>query len=261
MRRPLGPLTVLMISLALAITGFLAPPAQADDSYDDTYYASAIGKTGDDLRVALHDIISDMDTVSYSGVWDALKLTDEDPDNPDNVIEIYSGRSIPKDENGGSVGDWNREHVWAKSHGDFGTSTGPGTDVHHLRPEDVQVNSTRNNLDFDNGGSPVSGCSGCFSDGDSFEPRDEVKGDVARMIFYMALRYEGDDGWADLEPNESVDNGSAPHIGKLSVLLEWNAEDPPDAFEEHRNDVIYEQVQHNRNPFIDHPEWAESIFG
>jgi endonuclease I len=257
MRRPLGILSALLVSLTL----FLAPPVQADDSYDDTYYAGAIGLEGEALRDALHGIISEQTKISYSQVWDALMLTDEDPANPDNVIELYTGDSMPKSANGGGTENWNREHVWAKSHGDFGEATGPGTDVHHLRPEDVRVNSMRGNLDFDEGGSPVDGCAGCFRDSDSFEPRDEVKGDVARMVFYMAVRYEGTDGWPDLEPNETTGNGSAPAIGRLSVLLEWNAEDPPDAFEEHRNDVIYEEVQGNRNPFIDHPEWADSIFG
>ena len=94
--------------------------------------------------------------LTYDQVWNALKDTDQDPNNANNVIEIYSGRSIAKSDNGGGVDQWNREHVWAKSHGDFGTANGPGTDVHHLRPEDVTVNSTRGNLDFDNGGSAVS---------------------------------------------------------------------------------------------------------
>jgi endonuclease I len=156
--------------------------------------------------------------------------------------------------------DWKREHVWAKSHGDFGTSTGPGTDLHHLRPEDASVNSTRGNKDFDNGGTPVDEAPDSLSDSDSFEPRDAVKGDVARMILYMAVRYDGTDGHPDLEPNDTVDNGSAPNIGRLSVLLQWNSEDPPDTFEQHRNHVIYDQFQHNRNPFIDHPEWAASVY-
>ena len=88
----------------------------------------------------------------------------------------------------------------------------------------------------------MSEAAGNYTDGDSFEPRDAVKGDVARMIFYMAVRYEGDDGFADLEPNDKVDNGSAPYIGRLSVLKQWNEQDPPDAFEQHRNDVIYDQT-------------------
>ena len=133
-------------------------------------------------------ISSGVTTLTYDQVWTALKDTDQDPATANNVIEVYSGRSIAKSDNGGGVDQWNREHVWAKSHGDFGTANGPGTDVHHLRPEDVTVNSTRGNLDFDNGGSAVAQCTGCLSDGDSFEPRDAVKGDVARMIFYMAVR-------------------------------------------------------------------------
>ncbi|KPC81061.1 MULTISPECIES: endonuclease I family protein [Streptomyces] len=234
-----------------------ASPAAA---LDDTYYQAALGKTGTALKSSLHTIISDQTKLSYSQVWDALKATDADPANSSNVILLYTGRSQSKSENGGDVGDWNREHVWAKSHGDFGTATGPGTDIHHLRPEDVQVNSIRGNKDFDNGGSAVSGAPGNYTDGDSFEPRDAVKGDVARMILYMAVRYEGDDAFADLEPNDSVNNGSAPKIGRLSVLKQWSQEDPPDSFEQNRNEVIFDQFQHNRNPFIDHPEWVEAIW-
>jgi endonuclease I len=224
------------------------------------YYAGTEGKTGAALKSALHTIISQQTKLSYDQVWNALKVTDQDPNNSANVIEIYSGRSISKSLNGGDADDWNREHVWAKSHGDFGTATGPGTDIHHLRPEDVTVNSARGNLDFDNGGTAVAQCSGCTADSDSFAPRAAVRGDVARMIFYMAVRYEGDDGFANLELNNSVGNGSAPYIGKVSVLKAWAAADPPDAFEKNRNEVIYSQFQHNRNPFIDHPEWVNSIW-
>ncbi|MFI6061630.1 endonuclease I family protein [Streptomyces sp. NPDC051286] len=268
-RRPL--LATLAAFAVLAGTAAAAPatptaprtaPAAATPltTLDDTYYQSAIGKTGTQLKGALHSIISVQSKISYSQVWDALKNTDQDPANSSNVILIYSGRSARKSDNGGSVGQWNREHVWAKSHGNFGTTTGPGTDIHHLRPEDVTVNSIRGNKDFDNGGSAVSGAPGNYTDGDSFEPRDAAKGDVARMILYMAVRYEGDDAFADLEPNEKVNNGAAPNIGRLSVLKQWSQEDPPDAFEKRRNDVIFNQYQHNRNPFIDHPEWVESIW-
>ncbi|MFG2314152.1 endonuclease I family protein [Streptomyces tendae] len=248
----------LTASPATATTTTTAATTTTD--YDDTYYKDAIGKTGASLKSSLHTIISDQTKLSYSAVWDALKATDEDPDNSGNVILLYSGVSRGKSLNGGDSGDWNREHVWAKSHGDFGTSTGPGTDIHHLRPSDVGVNSVRGNKDFDNGGSAVSEGGGSLTDADSFEPRDAVKGDVARMIFYMAVRYEGGDGFADLEVNGQVDNGSNPYIGKLSVLKAWNDEDPPDAFEERRNQVIYDDYQHNRNPFVDHPEWVESIW-
>ncbi|MFW5473434.1 endonuclease [Knoellia sp. CPCC 206450] len=237
-----------------------ATPTPTPTSSTDTYYATAAGKSGTALRSALHGIISKQTVLTYDQVWDALKDTDQDPKNASNVIEIYSGRSIAKSDNGGGVDQWNREHVWAKSHGDFGTANGPGTDVHHLRPEDVTVNSDRGNLDFDNGGSAVNQCADCWRDADSFEPRDAVKGDVARMILYMAVRYEGGDGWPNLEPNESVNSGSAPYIGRLSVLKSWSAGDPPDAFEKRRNDRIHAQWQGNRNPFIDHPEWVASIW-
>jgi endonuclease I len=113
-------------------------------------------------------------------------------------------------------------------------------------------------LDFDEGGRAIAN-STCFKDGDSFEPRDEVKGDVARMIFYMAVRYEGFNGEIDLEINELVDN-NAPNIGILSVLLQWHLDDPVDDLERTRNDLIF-GYQGNRNPFIDHPEFANLIWG
>lgn len=257
------PLLATATSIAV-LTGVAASAAPATAApaaaLDDTYYQDALGKTGAALKSSLHTIVSDQSTLTYAQVWDALKATDEDPADSSHVILLYTGRSQSKNDNGGSTGDWNREHVWAKSHGNFGTATGPGTDIHHLRPTDVQVNSIRGNKDFDEGGSAVSGAPGNYTDGDSFEPRDAVKGDVARMILYMAVRYEGDDAFADLEPNEKVSNGSAPNIGRLSVLKRWSQEDPPDSFEKKRNDVIFERFQHNRNPFIDHPEWVEAIW-
>ncbi|MEI2391429.1 endonuclease [Priestia megaterium] len=227
----------------------------------EDYYRTAAGKTGNTLKTELHNIIDHHTELSYSAVWEALKKTDEDPANVNNVILLYTGRSQAKSTNGGGVDDWNREHVWAKSHGDFGTAMGPGTDLHHLRPTDVSVNSTRGNLDFDNGGTEHSEALGNYFDSDSWEPRDEVKGDVARMLFYMAVRYEGDvSDEPDLELNNTVNNGAAPYHGKLSVLLQWNAQDPVDDRERRRNDIIYSDYQHNRNPFIDHPEWVNEIW-
>ena len=120
------------------------------------YYAAACGKSGAALKSALNTIIRTQTKLSYDAVWEALKVTDQDPANSANVILLYSGTSQCEVANGGDQDDWNREHVWAKSHGDFGTSAGPGTDLHHLRPEDVTVNAARGNLDFDNGGSAVS---------------------------------------------------------------------------------------------------------
>ncbi|MER6011834.1 endonuclease I family protein [Streptomyces bluensis] len=261
-RRRILALTASALLAGLTLPTATATPAAATTTtaYDDTYYANAIGKTGPALKSSLHTIISKQTKISYSAVWEALKVTDQDPNNSSNVKLLYSGISRSKSLNGGNVGDWNREHVWAQSHGDFGTSAGPGTDLHHLRPEDVQVNSTRGNKDFDNGGSSFTNSGGSLTDSNSFEPRDAVKGDVARMILYMAVRYEGGDSWPDLEPNDAVTNGSVPFHGRLSVLKQWNDEDPPDSFEQRRNDVIYNSYQGNRNPFIDHPEWVEAIW-
>ncbi|WLR44372.1 endonuclease [Bacillus carboniphilus] len=226
----------------------------------EEYYQSAENKTGDTLKRSLHAIIDDHVELSYNDVWNALRYTDQDPDNSNNVILIYTGRSQSKYRNGNGIDDWNREHVWAKSHGDFGTSKGEGTDLHHIRPSDMTVNSSRGNKDFDNGGTAQGEADDTFYDSDSWEPRDEVKGDIARMIFYMAVRYEGDSGELDLEVNDFVSNDSSPYHGKLSTLLEWHNEDPVDDFERTRNDIIYEDYQQNRNPFIDHPEWVEEIW-
>lgn len=249
---------VLVGLTAPAVTA--TPAAATTTAYDSTYYRNAIGKTGTGLKSSLHTIISSQTRLSYSALWEALKVTDQDPNNSNNVVLLYSGISRSKSLNGGDVGDWNREHVWAISHGDLTTSTGPGTDLHHIRPEDVQVNSIRGNKDFDTGGSSFTNAGGSLTDSNSFEPRNAVKGDVARMILYMAVRYEGDDAFADLEPNDSVSNGSSPYHGRLSILKQWNEQDPPSAFEERRNQVIYDTYQGNRNPFIDHPEWVEAIW-
>ena len=253
-------------ALAVAVQAPVAASADAPEAgqsaapADDEYYKDAIGKTGPELEAALHQIISTNTQLSYDDVWEALKVTDQDPANAANVILLYTGRSQSKDTNGGDPDQWNREHTWAKSHGDFGTATGPGTDIHHLRPTDVSVNAERGNKDFDMGGTESGEAAGNFTDADSWEPRDAVKGDVARMIMYMAVRYEGTDGFADLELNDNVDNGSAPFMGRQSVLMEWNTQDPPDSFEQNRNQVIFDQFQHNRNPFVDHPEWAAEIW-
>jgi endonuclease I len=225
------------------------------------YYDGTEGLDGEALKDALHDIIDNHDEYSYNDLRDfILRETDEDPNNPNNVILLYTGRSQPKSTFGGGADDWNREHVWAKSHGDFGNNPPAGTDAHHIRPTDASVNSSRGNLDFDNGGQQHNEAPGCYFDDDSWEPRDAVKGDVARMIFYMDVRYDGSDGVADLEVVDEVDTYPNAEHGKLSTLLEWHLQDLPDDFELNRNEVIY-GYQENRNPFIDHPEFATAIWG
>ncbi len=223
------------------------------------YYDGTEGLQEEQLKNALHDIIKNHTEYSYSDLKWMLKETDEDPNNSNNVILLYTGRSQNKNTFGGGANDWNREHVWAKSHGNFGTSAPAGTDAHHLRPTDASVNSSRGNKDFDNGGQQHPEATGCYFTSTTWEPRDEVKGDVARMIFYMAVRYEGGNGEPDLEVVDYTPTGTQPKHGKLSTLLDWNTQDPPDAFEINRNNVIY-GYQHNRNPFIDHPEFVNLIW-
>ena len=239
--------------------------SSAEAVYENSYYDNTQNLWGADLKAALHGIIDNHTELSYSGVWDALKNTDEDPDNPNNVILLYTGWSYKKsDQNTGDKYGWNREHVWAKSHGDFGTSAPAGTDVHHLRPADVTVNSKRGSLDFDNGGTLYTDDDGpteCRYDGDSWEPRDEVKGDVSRMMYYMVVRYEGDDTSYDLELVDYTPSTSSkePLFGKQSTLYQWHQQDTVSDWERRRNDRIYNNWQHNRNPFIDYPEFASRM--
>lgn len=244
----------LLIALSLSITLFVIgqiPPG---------YYDNAEGLTGDQLKAALHNIIDGHTEYSYNDLRDfILMATDEDPDNPNNIILLYTGRSQNKNTFGGNANDWNREHVWAKSHGNFGETPPCGTDAHHIRPTDASVNSSRGNKDFDMGGVEHTEALGNYYTTYTWEPRDAVKGDVARMIFYMAVRYEGDNGEPDLEVVDWVNTSPNPVFGKYSTLIQWHQQDPPDAFEINRNEVIY-SYQHNRNPFIDHPEYLLQIY-
>ncbi|WP_139488090.1 endonuclease I family protein [Brevibacillus dissolubilis] len=244
----------------------IAQPVDSDILGD--YYETIQGQTGTALKKALHQIIQKQRKLNYSEVWSALMKTDQDPNNPNNVILIYTGRSQAKSSNEGNIGSdsnaWNREHVWAKSHGGFGTANGAGTDLHHLRPADKSVNSDRDDFDFDELPEDQTfkhpEAKNCEWDKQRgiWEPRDEVKGDVARMMLYMAVRYEGGNGEPDLELVNSLTD-RIPKFGVLSTLLQWHAADPVDNFERNRNEVIYD-IQGNRNPFIDHPEWVSKIW-
>lgn len=230
------------------------------------YYVNTSGKSGEALKTALNNVLRGHLRFSYAEVWDAISYTDEDPANTSNVILLYAGRSQAKTFRAGtssSLDAWNREHVWAKSHGFPNESQYAHTDLHHLRPEDVSLNSTRGNKDFDNGGTAVTEAPANKTDSDSFEPRAAVKGDVARMLFYMDVRYEGadDSGTPDLEiPNVAPTGSTAPQMGKLCTLVAWHLADPVDSFEQRRNNRIYE-LQKNRNPFIDNPQWVKAIYG
>jgi len=252
MKQVLSIITVLILSI-----GLYAQPVG--------YYNGTEGKTGDELKTALHNIIKNHLAWDYTYSKNIFSLSDRDPNNPANVIAFYSGQSKPWNYYG-TGGDYlNREHVYAKSHGNFGTDKPTGSDVHNLKPALAAVNIDRSNRDFDN-------CQGqpnaiqhpiateCYYTTDAWEPRNAVKGDVARIIFYMATRYEGTNGEIDLEVADYVGTYPQPLHGKLSTLYAWNQFDAPDAFERNRNDVIY-SFQKNRNPFIDNPRWIEMIWG
>jgi len=256
----------LLFLIAISSVAIAAIPAG--------YYDGASGKSGSTLKTALNDIIDGHTEFPYTSsgtdVWDILKVSDRDPNNSSNVICVYTQYSIDAAQEYNSGAGWSREHVWAKSHGDFGTATGAGTDIHNLKPEDVSVNSTRNNKDFDEGGtlatdnSPPSGYDGtldCYTTSTTWEPPDGVKGDVARIIFYMVTRYEGENSEVDLEMVDYADSAPnlEPYHGVQSTLYSWHIADPVDSFEQNRNEVIY-GYQGNRNPFIDHPEYANYIW-
>ena len=240
----------------------------------ENYYGSVTTHSGEELKSVLHNIIKDHREYPYSAkktdVWDILKEADKDPSDSTMVIGIYSGFSMDAEKEYNKGQGWSREHVWAKSRGDFGTKKGAGTDLHHLRAADVSTNSARNNRNFDNGGDKYIDIAGYYHGATnsyvndstwSWEARDEVKGDVARMMFYMVVRYEGERKEPDLELTDSLftRTSKAPLHSKLSVLLEWHRTDPVDSLERVRNDVVY-SFQGNRNPFIDHPEWVELIW-
>ena len=130
---------------------------------------------------------------------------------------------------------------------------GAYSDAHNLKPCDASINTARGTKDFDNGGLKTLRQQDVINI-NTWEPRDAVKGDVARIIFYMATRYMGDPGEPSLNVVDYINNSSDPLMGKLSTLLEWNEQDPVDAFERRRNQVIF-NWQQNRNPFIDYLNW------
>ena len=249
-------------SLGSPETALLRIVDDEDPNYD--YYLPAYGKTGPELRQALHDIIRGHVAFSYDTLWTVLQQTDECPTNSAQVQLVYLQIGRDKNNNGGYSGQWNREHVWPQSHGfpdALSTAVPPSVDAHHVKPADVEVNSLRGEKDFDDGGTHVAGApASCLTTSSTFAPPDASKGDVARMLFYMDVRYSGDvDGEPDLQLVDAVDT-SGTQLGRLSTLIRWHFLDPPDDFERHRNDLIYANWQGNRNPFIDHPEWVLKIW-
>lgn len=233
------------------------------------YYHYAEGLTGAALKAKLHEIISTgAIQLTDDQENDALKVLHTDPANTNNVLLLYNPTSsVPKSAYNATTGGWNKEHCWPESRG-LGSAGPDQNDVHNLYAEDKAVNALRGNLYFDESDPTDSGylvpvtnsAPETSRDADSWEPPPASKGNVARGVFYMAVRYDGG------EPNTSAlsfaDNPAFTNsMGKLATLLLWHALDPPDARESNRNETIYATYQRNRNPFIDRPEWAEEIWG
>ena len=268
------------------------------------YYGLVNDSSPAQLRCSLHETINGHVAYPYSGsgtsTWTILEIADEDPNDAGKILDVYRNRSYAKGQDragSGGSNKYNREHTWPNSLG-FPSSTNDGlpnapyTDTHMLYLSDELYNSNRGNMPFDNC-SLASGCaervteanngrgggSGTYPGNSnwfkgpngnqgSFEAWGARKGDMARAVMYMAIRYEGGahpttgqtEPDLELTDNRSliVGTSSSPaYMGMLSTLLEWHAGDPPDAAELARNGVI-EAHQGNRNPFIDHPEWASN---
>lgn len=166
------------------------------------------------------------------------------------------------------ISHFSREHSWPQSWMPYypSTTVDEYSDYHALFPTDQnRANSIRSNYPYGKVVTPtytfLGGKRGLDADGDLvYEPRDEQKGDAARALFYMAMRYDGINGnaWTF----DWLNNTKLPALGvdpiELALMLQWHAQDPPDKFEIARNDYI-QTIQQNRNPFIDHPEWVSCI--
>jgi endonuclease I len=242
------------------------------------YYSTAHGKQGQDLMEALHYIIKDHTVLSYTpGVWEAMYYTDRKANG--DVWDMYSDKpdgtpaytyTFFDDQCGNYSGEgscYNREHSFPKSW--FNDASPMYTDIFHLYPTDGYVNGQRGNLPFGevsnadwtstNGSKKGSNSYPGYS-GTVFEPIDEYKGDFARTYFYMATRYYDQMyTWSNVVTNGTQHPAYEEWV--VNLLLDWHANDPVSEKEINRNNVIFESYQHNRNPFIDHPEYVLSIWG
>ncbi len=241
----------LKISFFASIVSMFAF-AQSAPSY---YSGVNFGKTGNALKSDLATLITSTHTktISYSELQTLMKTSDVDPQNPANLLLIYGSQASGTHQRSRPIGgSWNREHVYAKSKGtpNLGTS-GPGADGHHLRPADNTLNSTRGSLLFDDG----TGATAYKTSRGGWFPGDEWKGDVARILMYMYVRYNTRCLPLNITMNPSTYSSDFPDI-----LLKWNIEDPVSDFERQRNNVVA-NTQKNRNPFIDNPYLATVIWG
>ncbi len=260
--------TVVLIGLVLwALVGWTQEPT--------TYYSAAEGLTGEPLKVALHEIIKGHTTIDYGQLWNAFWSTDNKGNGV--VWDMYSdipGGTPPYtfamgvDQCGSdhcSVEGmcYNREHSWPQSW--FKKQSTPRTDLHHIFPTDCLVNydradnpygEVRSGTTYQNG-SRLGPCKTPGYTGTVFEPIDEYKGDFARAFFYMSVRYYGED--SEWKTTDMTDK-SVIKPWAMAMLLRWNKLDPVSPKEIDRNNVIYNDYQLNRNPFVDHPEFADKIW-
>ena len=266
---PVNTTARLILSLLAVLLG--VHPAAAQYEPPTGYYATAEGLTGPALKAALHDIIDDHTSIDAESFM-ALRTLDQDPNNANNVIAIYSGTSEPKFADGGLT--WNREHCWPLAFGIGSENSLAGADLFNLRPCLTGVNQTRGSRAYDQASTnhPTDpavappGAPECLYDANGgqesiWTPRPSEKGDLARAMFYMAVRYDGSDaGSVDLELGDEA-NSSQAVFGNLTTLLQWHLDDPVSTEERRRNDLIHDRYQGNRNPFVDRPEFVAKIFG
>ncbi|RFN57845.1 endonuclease [Marixanthomonas ophiurae] len=264
---------ILVIDLDFTMAQW-GPPINPTYGFVETiepedYYNSIGGLADNELRQAIQDIIANPQTVrtqTYADAIDILKSADQSPENSNEVWLLYTEQSRPKIDfqslGGSNVGKWNREHTYPRSRGGFyeleedevadgmnifietnADSLRHGiSDAHALRAADGPENSSRGNQDYGEYNGPT-GNLGSF------------KGDVARAVLFMAVRYN------DLEVvNGDPENTTVGELGDLQTLLEWHRNDPPDDFEMNRNNIVY-TWQKNRNPFIDRPILVEHLWG
>jgi endonuclease I len=269
-RSILTALTFLLVSTTVWAQG---PNGSKD------YYKAANGKKGQALKTALHGIIHKHTNIGYDGLYEAYKKTDTRPDG--YVRDWYSNATKythVKDKAGSykNEGDcYNREHSVPQSwFEDYGDANIIKADIVHVVPTEGKINGMRSNDPLANVGT-VSGqskngyskwgkCSVSGYSGQVFEPNDEIKGDMARIYFYMATCYENVvNKWNGNATASNVFNGTtypAFTTWYLNMLMKWSKDDPIDAVEIARNNAVYGE-QKNRNPFVDYPGLEEYVWG
>lgn len=264
---------------------FIFFPATAQIPGD--YYDSAAGLSGFALKTELHNIISNgHNPKSYNDLWAIYPTSDDDQyyENDGTVLDIYSENPNGNDSyvfnfgmdqcgNYGGEGDcYNREHLMPQSW--FNSALPMKSDIHHVVPTDGYVNGVRGHLPFGEVGSAnyVSANGSKRGNntvpgynGEVFEPIDEFKGDIARVYFYMATRYENEIASWENENDGSMAtlNGTSNQVFEnwmLDMLLDWHQNDPVSQREIDRNVDAY-NFQGNANPFVDHPEFIDKIWG